>query len=83
MWFHAHYVKLSVLNVLKNRTCAKARLSLFATSALTPQQFADCLIAKPCKVADVYDKSPQNDFFIKGVGASFKHSRRKYWEKRQ
>lgn len=46
---------------------------------MTPRQYADDLVAKPCKVAGVYNEGPLNDVFIKGVDACICHSLRHYW----
>lgn len=45
---------------------------------MTSQQIADDLIAKSCKVADVYEQSTLNDVSIEGVDASIRHSLREY-----
>lgn len=37
---------------------------------LSPQQYVDKLIAKSCKVADIYDEGTLNDVLIEGVDAS-------------
>lgn len=47
-------------------------------SGMTPQQYANDLIAKLCKVADVYDESTLNDVFIEGVDASIQQSLRNF-----
>lgn len=46
---------------------------------MTLQQFADYLIAKFCKAANVHDVSTLNDAFIESVGASIRHSLHDYW----
>lgn len=46
---------------------------------MTPQQYADDLIATSWKVADLYDISTLNDVFIEIVDASIWHSLRNYW----
>lgn len=45
---------------------------------MTPQQFADDLIAKRYKVATVNDKSTLNNVIIEGVDASIRNSSRNY-----
>lgn len=39
-------------------------------SGVTAQHYADDIIAKPCKVGDVYDDSTFNDVFIERVDSS-------------
>lgn len=47
-------------------------------STMTLQQFADDIVAKSFKVADVYGESTFNDILIEGVDSSIRHSLRKY-----
>lgn len=46
---------------------------------LTPHQYADCIIATSCKVADLYDKSTLNDVSIQMVNSSFRRNLRNVW----
>lgn len=46
---------------------------------MTSKQYASDLIAKSCKVADVYVERTLNDAFIEGLDASISHSLRNYW----
>lgn len=45
---------------------------------MTAQQYADDLVAKSCKVADVYDDWKLKNVFIEGVDACIRHSLRHY-----
>lgn len=45
---------------------------------MKPQQYAVYLVAKPFKVADVYEKGCLNGIFIKGFNASIGHSLSSY-----
>lgn len=45
---------------------------------ITPQQFAKNLVAKSCKITNVYNKNPLKDVFIEGVCASI-HSLQHNW----
>lgn len=55
-----------------------ATLRYVQLSNMAPQQYADDLIAKSCKVVDVYYESTLNDVFIEGFDAGTKHSLRNY-----
>lgn len=46
---------------------------------MTPQQYADDLIANSCKVAHDYDKGTSNYVFIQGVGKPIRHSLQNIW----
>lgn len=48
-------------------------------SNMTPQKYIDDWIAKPCKVADVYDEGTLNNVFIGGDDESRKYTLRNYW----
>lgn len=37
---------------------------------MIPQQYADDLVAKSCKVAYIYDEGTMNDVYIEDVNAS-------------
>lgn len=45
---------------------------------MTPNQYADNLVAKSSNVSDVYLKGALNDGYIKGFDASIRHSLRDY-----
>lgn len=47
--------------------------------SITPQQYADEIAAKSCKVAKVYDESTLNNVFIGAVESSIRHKVRNYW----
>lgn len=44
-----------------------------------PQQYADVLDTKSCKVADICGERILNDVSIEGQDPSIYHSRRHYW----
>lgn len=44
-----------------------------------PLKYAEDLVAKSCKVTDVYEQETLNDVFIEGVDESIHHSLRNYW----
>lgn len=49
------------------------------SSSITSQQYGDNIIAKSCKVADVYDESTLKGVFIELVDSSIRHSFRNNW----
>lgn len=46
---------------------------------MTLQQYADDLVPKSCKVADMFDELTLNDVIIKGVDPSIGRSLRSCW----
>lgn len=46
---------------------------------MTPPQYTNDLIAKSCKVADVFDKKTLKNVFIEGDEASIRYIMRHYW----
>lgn len=41
---------------------------------MTPQRYTEDLVAKSCKVADVYNKGTLNDVFLEEVDSSFRRN---------
>lgn len=46
---------------------------------VTMQQYTKDLLAKPCKVNDVFEESTLKDAFIERLELSIGHSSRQYW----